>query len=269
MVIQKLNVPDIPGVSLVAYYGKKSLVFQQLIVNLQQRLKEKFAESFMAYDLEQIHATIIGCEGIKTEEGIVNKWFYTLRNEIKYIDYPGLLNYFFYSNILPAEIYFAGYQPKINYQFYSRKQHPCDRSFQLQVSGDQQLIPILMGWSMKNKVITTEIEQIRRDLQQFNCLHKYHKSAQDIDNDVYLRLGTITKTFPVEKLEKIQQEIRQYLQHLAPIRLPLTLEDLAIVKYQDLTLPLTTTESYSLAEFKFKNNFAFVQDLYEAKAITS
>jgi hypothetical protein len=259
MTSKKINISDVTRVSLVAYYGKKPLALQQLILELQQLLQETFATNFIPYELEQVHATIIGCEGIKTEKGIINQWFYTLRNEVKYINYPGLFDYFFKENILPLDIYFGGYNPNINYQFLSRTQHPSDRSFQLQKSAENTLVPVLMGWSRENKVITPKIEQIRRDLQQFNCLHKYHQFSQDIDNDFYLRLGTIAGNFTPDFIN-IQQKINYYLQKATQSKISLDRANLAFVKYQDLTLPITTTEVYSL--FDLKENRDLRQQLY-------
>lgn len=256
---QRLEIPDVPGVSLVAYYGNKPLL-QQLIIELQQLLKEHFATNFFPYDLKQVHATIIGCEGVKTKSGIINKWFYNLRKEIKYIDYVGLLNYFLNSNLFSLNICFGGYQNEVNYQFSSKNKHPAVRSFQLQTAKDNTLIPIVIGWSLQEQIITTEIDNIRRNLQQFNCLHKYHKFPHDIDNDVYLRLGTIIGNFSPESIADIQQKVNYYLQNQKPTIIPLNKENLAIAKYQSLSLPISTTEIYSLD--KLYNNPNLIQQLY-------
>lgn len=256
---QKLQIPDIPGVSLVAYYGNKPLELQQLISELQQLLKDNFATNFIPYDLRQVHATIIGCEGVKIESGIINQWFYSLRNEIRYIDYEGLLNYFLTSNVLPLNICFGGYQPHTDYQFLSRDRHPAKRSFQLQTAKDNTLIPIVIGWSLQEQTITSDIDKIRRELQQFNCLHKYHKNPDDVDNDVYLRLGTIVGFTP-EIIAAIQQKVNYYLQHQQPTIVSLSKDNLAIVKYQNLSLSISTTEIYSLSDLY--TNPILIQKLY-------
>ena len=256
---QKLQIPELPGVSLVAYYGNKPLELQQLIVELQQIIKD-IATNFIAYDIKQVHATIIGCEGVKTKSGIINKWFYSLRNEIRYINYAGLLNYFLTSQILPLNICFGGYQLNTDYKFLSRDRHPADRSFQLQTSQNNTLIPIVIGWSLQEQIITTDIDRIRLDLQQFNCLHKYHKNPDDVDNDVYLRLGTIIGEFTLELITTIKQKVDRYLQHQKPTIVPLSKDNLAIVKYQNLSLPISTTEIYSLPDLY--NNPKLIQKLY-------
>ena len=257
---QRLKIPDVPGVSLVAYYGNKPLKLQQLITELQQLLKENLATNFIPYDLKQVHATIIGCEGVQSKSGIINKWFYDLKNEIRYIDCAGLLNYFLTSNLFSLNICFGGYKDDVDYQFLSRDRHPAVRSFQLQIAKDNTLIPIVIGWSLQEQIITTEIDNIRRNLQQFNCLHKYHKLPHDIDNDVYLRLGTIIENLSPESLADIQQKVNYYLQNKKPTIIPLNKENLAIAKYQSLSLPISTTEIYSLA--KLYNNPNLIQQLY-------
>ena len=250
----KLSIPDIPGVSLVAFYGGKPRALQQLIVSLQQLLQREFKDNYIPYDIEQVHATIIGCEGLKTEAGIVNKWFYDLRNEVRYLDLAGFLEYLLTSKLLPLEISFAGYQPNINYQFLSRNRHPSDRSIQLQTSKNS-IVPILIGWSCRKNHITDKIERLRRDLQQFGFLHKYHKQPQDIDNDFYLRLGTIEGQYNPQFITTIQQQFNNYLQTIAPTNVTLSKENLAIVKYQDLALTFNSTRIYSLTNLDRDDNF--------------
>ena len=238
-------------ISLVAFYGNKPLELQQLIIELQQLLQQQLASNFIPYDLEQIHATIIGCEGIKTKAGIISKWFYELRNEIKYLNYAGLVNYFLTTKLLPLDISFAGYKIQQDYQFYSNNQHPYYRSFQIKKSETNILIPIVIGWSLK-QIITTELDTIRRDLEQFNYLHKYHKLPQDIDNDLYLRIGTIKSNHSFDSIAAIQNQIIDYLGNRAKTTVCLSKENLAFVQYQDLSLPISTTKIYPLAELKHK-----------------
>ena len=255
-----LNTSNNLNLSLVAFYGQKDLLLQRLISDLQQQLQNYLADYFVPYEIEQVHATIIGCEGIKTQSGIINKWFYKLRNEVRYIDYTGLVNYFCSSKALPLQIYFGGYKSTKDYQYISKNQHPCDRSFQLQKSVDNSFIPILIGWSQKAQIISTDIEQIRRELQQFNCLHKYHKTLQDTDNDLYLRIGTVAANCPLDLILAAQQEIISYLQDTSPIIISLKLDNLAIVQYQKLSLPISTTKVCYLTDLK--SNLEKLQKLY-------
>lgn len=64
MVSQGL-IPNFPNVSLVAFYGNKSPEFTLLIQELQQHLSDLLPGVFERYALESIHATLLGCEGVK------------------------------------------------------------------------------------------------------------------------------------------------------------------------------------------------------------
>lgn len=250
--------------SLVAYYGAKPAALAELIQTLQQELTDKLGENFLPYALEQVHATIIGCEGTRDDRGIINHWFASLREETRYIDFTGLIDYLQQTPHLPLEITFSGYQPERDYGFLSRQQHPRDRSFSIQVVKSQTStnqttknqnpteptgIPVLLGWSMENELITQAIDTLRRDCQQFNLLHKYHAKPEDLDNDLYLRLGTIKGIEPRE-LNAINQQIICQLQQAIPTRISLSKDDLAIVNYQELSLPTSSTKVHKLQNLR-------------------
>ncbi|BAZ46578.1 hypothetical protein NIES4102_36140 [Chondrocystis sp. NIES-4102] len=235
-------IPELPNVSLVAFYGDKSAVLKQLIKQIQTYLinHQLLSKQFIPYQIEQVHGTIIGCEGIKTELGIMSKWFYQSRGETKMIDCEGLINYLQTQVNFPIDIRIGGYDLAYNYKFLSRDQHPYLRSFQLQPAAEQT-IPVIIGWSWQNNHISRQIDNLRRNLQQFNLLHKYHLNNQAIDNDFYLRLGTINFALDIEDLQVLAKEIRDLLAN-QPTTLPINLSDLAFANYQDLALtPQTTT----------------------------
>ncbi len=86
-------IPNIPNVSLLAFYGDKPTQLSKLVYKLQTYLAnlEILQGKFIRDQLEQVHGTIIGCEGLKTELGVINKWFYELKqrerptNLIRYV----------------------------------------------------------------------------------------------------------------------------------------------------------------------------------------
>ena len=233
------------NVSLVAFYGDKPAQLAALIQKLQTYLAncESIKDRFIPYQLEQVHATVIGCEGLKTETGIISKWFYE-RRETKYIDIPGLTDYLQHQ-IVPITIRFGGYDRASNYNFLSRQQHLYFRSFQLSIA-QTQTIPVLIGWSWDNNV-TLAIDNLRRNLQQFNLLHKYHQTPEAIDNDFYLRLGTIDRQLTSEEIEAIATDIRNLLE-AQPLFIPITIDDLAFARYQDLLLTPATTKIIPVTE---------------------
>lgn len=237
-------IPDCPNVSLVAFYGKKPSEFIKLILNLQSYLhtSELIAGGFTSYELEQVHGTIIGCEGLQTEAGIVSKWFYERRNETRYIDLANFIKYFDNCPNFPISIRFGGYDRHINYNFLSRGLHPYERSFQLQSLSNGKIIPVLIGWSFRANCISMEIDNLRCNFQQFNLLHQYYKTPDSIDNDFYLRLGTIESELTAEAIKVIENDIRHILKNKLVVDLDLDIHDLAFAQYQDLSLTPKTTK---------------------------
>ena len=231
------------NLSLVAFYGHKPIELINLIQKLQEHLTNHplVQHQFIPYQLEQVHGTIIGCEGFPTESGIISKWFHELRQETRYIDLPGLINHLQHQVNLPLLIRFAGFERNTNYNFLSRDQHPYFRSWQLQPVVEQT-IPVLIGWSWSNNGVSLAIDNLRRDLQQFNLLHKYHKTDQAIDNDFYLRLGTIDRLLTSSEIEAIATDMRDLLETLPGLYIPINLENLVLVEYQDLSLTPATTK---------------------------
>ncbi|WP_319421626.1 hypothetical protein [Pleurocapsa sp. FMAR1] len=236
------------NLSLISFYGDKPVQLINLIQKLQTRLTNQLIkDKFVPYQLEQIHGTIIGCEGYKTEAGVINKWFYERREETRYIDFPGLVNYLQNRVDFPLNIRFGGCDRHTDYNFLSRNQHLYERSFQLQPA-DNQTIPVLIGWSWLNNSVSLAIDNLRRDLQQFGLLHKYHTTADDIDNDFYLRLGTIDAKLTSAEIQAISIEIRNWLETQPALHIPVTINDLAFAQYQDLTLATATTKIFPVAK---------------------
>ena len=242
-----LTIPIVPNVSLIAFYGDKPERLIALIEKLQTYLLDlKIVRGFTPYIIEQVHGTIIGCEGLKTASGVINKWFYDRRQETRYIDFPNLIDRLKSQIDLPLTIRFGGYDRRCNYNFLSRQQHLYFRSFQLQ-STATEAIPVSIGWSWDNGV-SLAIDNLRRNLQQFNLLHKYHAAPEDLDNDFYLRLGTIDRRLTMEETDAIATRIRDLLESQTPLYIPIELNDLAFARYQDLLLTPATTKVLPVAD---------------------
>ena len=245
---RKIGMKNLGNVSLVAFYGHKPTSLIDLIQKLQKYLANHslIQDNFIPYRLEQVHGTIIGCEAISTELGVVSHWFRTRRQEDRYIDFSGLIDYLQYQINFPINIRFAGYNRHREYNLRSREQHLYQRSFQLQ-SGEQT-IPVVIGWSWHSDRISLEIDNLRRNLQQFNLLHKYHDTPEAVDNDFYLRIGTINSRLNNTKIESIAVEMRNLLETHPALDLALNLGDLAFAHYQDLLLTPATTRIFPVTE---------------------
>ena len=248
--MSSLSSLPIQNVSLVAFYYRKPPGLIELIDELQTYLNQTsiLKEKFQSYPIKQVHGTILGCEGIRTKPGIINKWFLENRQEIKYIDLEGLSQYFQSSDRFPLTLRFGGYHPHLDYKFLSRNQHLFNRSFQLQLSPKKTTIAILIGWPFNQNCISLDLDRLRRNSQQFNFLHKHHTLPQTIDNDFYLRLGIVEEPLQAEAIYLVQDKIRTILQTKSPIYIPLEKKDLAFVQYQYPSLPLDTTQVTYLRE---------------------
>jgi len=230
------------NVSLVAFYGDKPIELVDSIARLQTYLTnhQLLQNKFIPYQLEQVHGTIIGCEGSKIDLGIASQWFEQKRQKTKYINFSGLVNYLQQQVKLPLTIRIGGYDRQTDYNFLSRDRPLFERSFQLQPA-ENQAIPVLIGWSWQDNAVTLEIDNLRRSFQQFGLLHKYHAMPDAVDNDFYLRLGTINTQLSTEKINLIATDIRNFLA-TSSILIPIDLNNLAFAQYQDLQLTPATTK---------------------------
>ncbi|NJK47457.1 hypothetical protein HC931_04010 [Candidatus Gracilibacteria bacterium] len=236
-----ISIPELPNVSLVAFYRTKPLAFQLLIESLQKQLSKSLQEKFESYPIEQIHATLMGCEGLKTKKGIISKWFLENRSEEKYINLSEFIDFIRQSDRLPIQIKIGGYNRAIDYGFLSKNRHPFERSFQFQGN-----FAVLMGWSSKNTRISLDIDRFRLECQNFNLLHKYHKQPDSIDNDCYMRIGVLKDKLSNEKIHAIEKEIRDSLVAIAPIELSIDVNSLNFIGYQNLSPSPDTTKIITL-----------------------
>ncbi|WP_013321311.1 hypothetical protein [Gloeothece verrucosa] len=226
-----------PNVSLVAFYGSKPPPFRNLIQQLQNYLVEELEEQFQPYVLEQIHGTMIGYEGVKTDKGILSQWFWEHRNEERYINLSASIDYIRHTQLLPLNIRLGGYHPNINYGSKNIDPSLFERSFQFINN-----FAVLRGWPFGEQQILSNLNQLRLEFQRFNLLHKYHPKADSLDNDFYIRLGVLKVKPSDEKIKLIENRIRNCLKASCLVDILVDLENLSFVGYQDTSLPVTTTK---------------------------
>ena len=254
IIMTKIEIPAQPNVTLVAFYEKvskdlKSNNFAKLIISVQDQihtvLKEiGAANTFQQYDLEQVHATIIGCEGAKINNHVMNKWFWESRNLKRFIEFENLLQYFRNNSILPVVVRFGGYASSIDYGFTSQNLHPYIRSFQIK----DDKTAILMGWPTRDGQCPLLLDQFRLGAQKYNVLHKFHFSPADVDNDCYLRVGHF-KTLPDPVIRKtIETKVRETLTSMVPIYEIIDHTSLSIIQYNETLLALENTSAWGLED---------------------
>jgi hypothetical protein len=246
-----LSIPETPNVTMVVFYGPehtKPVELESLIASLKKRIleSEHLTGTFDAYHPKQVHATLLGCEGLKTTRGILSKWFWERRKEERHIDLTGFINYARSSGQLPITVRIGGFDPNENYGFKSRDQHPYERSFQFQKENDV-FIPVLMGWPCRGQQFPLDIDRFRLGAQSFNLLHKFHGRVESVDNDFYLRLGVLKGVTSEESLRRIEGELRELLRSWPPTYISIEKESIAFAGYNEVTLDMETTQVVSLS----------------------
>lgn len=247
-----ITVPETPNVSLVAFYEKnhkplKSTALRDLVRQVQQHIQEILWEMglehcFVPYALEQVHATILGLEGAKTKSGIISKWFLEKRGQSRYLELDKLLNHFRWHANLPVVVRFCAFFSGADYGFISQQQHPFQRSFQIR----EDRSAILMGWPSRGDLWPQSLDQLRLGAQKFNLLHKYHHPLDAVDNDCYLRVGRFTELPSSDIRYEIERQIRNRLAAMPPVYEMIDHTNLVLVRYQEPTLRLDQTQSWSL-----------------------
>lgn len=214
---------------------------------LQGILSNELSQQFTPLPLSQIHGTLLGCEGGKTPQGILNQWFLKKRNEMRHINLTGLIDAVNQFEKLSVQIRLAGYHSTIDYGFKSRDQHPYIRSFQFQ--GDKA---VLRGWPFYQSQFPQDIGNFRQSVQTFNVLHK-HQPQNGIDNDFYMRIGKVDSNISENKLRAIEVKIQEFLRTQFPLLLTLNQSSIAFVQYQDLALSPQTTQVFPITEMTAGN----------------
>ena len=88
--------------------------------------------SFTPYEPQQVHSTIIGLEGRRDGNRVLNMNYLRLQNQRRYMDVEPLNEAINHAlELLPLQIRFGGFRRFEHYPFTSRSQHPFARSFSI------------------------------------------------------------------------------------------------------------------------------------------
>lgn len=243
--------------TLVAFYGNKPEELADYLNKLQRILLDKLRDSFISYDLQQIHATIVGIEGVLAKNMIINKNFQELRHKYLPMNLAGFFEYIKTIDIFPIPIQIGGFTKDVEYNFFSQGKHPFYRSFNIQTD-----LPIIIGWPFQNEV-KDSLSHLRKEVEQFNILHKYHQNLQDKDNDLYFVLGKIKGNFiNKNRINYIEQNIKHALATTKPFQFELNRDDLSLVFYNDSSLSLNTSLSIKITsdEFNYHDLYRYYRD---------
>jgi hypothetical protein len=230
------------NLTLVAFYDSKPDTLVQLVDLVQTALRTGLGSAFSAYTVEQVHATIVGLEGWRIGAEAFNANMIQVTGRPSAMDLRGLFR--FMQEIPPFHIRIGGFAAQKIYPFASRGLHPYIRSFAINGS-----LAVLMGWPVAGESYPMTLDNLRRECAHYNVLHKYHQKKDDIDNDFFLVLGQVAHgSISDEKVEYVQDALRQHLAKREPLDLVIQPEDLSVVAYTDARLPAAGSERYSLSD---------------------
>lgn len=248
--------------TLTAFYKEKPNDFFEYIRWCQSLVFKQIAEAFRPYDPAQVHATIVGLEGIRKNHKVYNTCYGRL-GKIKEMDLEGLLDCLGDTTLPPLQIRLGGFRFDHNFSFTSLGQHPYQRSFAIQHSG----IVVAMGWpAQKLGEFPATLDCLRRSFNQYNILHKYHKTEKDVDNDFFFVLGKIDpEAISKGMCERVSEGVREEIAAIEPIYIDITHENLSLVAYENEELPLSTSIQFSLKDAR--NDIAALKALYTSETI--
>lgn len=230
-------------ISLVSLYESKPVNLERLIVRLQDILFDQFNEAFSPYQIEHVHATIIGMETISIKEQLYSKWCIENEGLAKPI-HTELLCDFFRDKIDSFSIKIGGYQPDVDYGFRSRDAIPYERSFSIQSNR-----AVINGWPIVQVggLIhhSAALVNLRNQFRSFNLCHKWNINGYQ-DNDLFLVLGKMDqKTVDPESLRSSCAHIRKYLASNETCFM-IGHDSLSLVEYENPELPIETTRILNL-----------------------
>ncbi len=244
---------------MVAFYGEKPSALAQIVTTCQRLLRAKLGGVFEAYDLHQVHATIVGLEAVPDRPTLENLNFQKHRNRTVEMDVKGFRNFLLGGSHLPFAVQVAGFADR-DYPFTSRSSRPYVRSFSLQ--GDKAVV---MGWPIR-RGLTEEplqnsaeiveqpglylstLDQLRASAQTYGILHDYHRTPEDVDNDFYFRVGLLKGAVDVHARAEAESAVRQLLACHPPVVLDVNGSVLSLVSYSDSRMPRASSQARPLTE---------------------
>jgi hypothetical protein len=238
------------GVTLVAGYGpNKPAAFSDLLSILRNACGtvSELTGWIRLYDDLQVHATIVGLEGKRSGDSISQD---NLRSRIggtgpwPPINIAGLLD-FLAGPVSDVSIVVGGFQ-KNTVNPFDPARTPFERSFDVRRDG----LLVAMGWPHTGESFSASLIGVRKYMEKFNVVHKYHVHPHDQDNDLFFVIGEVNaerwQVTPQPEQATIQSAIDRLVvscrQALAKSQRTMSfrLRELQLVKYERTSLAQTS-----------------------------
>jgi hypothetical protein len=235
------------GFSLIAFHGPaKPEPVRRLVEDAVARLGSALANFpglFRRYPLDQVHATILGLEGTRAGDALVNlnararEQAHGLAAEP--MDLRGLVDSLL-RHPWPLPIRFGGHSPDTCNPYDPRP--PWERTFDVREDG----LAVLIGWPWsEGSPFAPSLLGLRKLAERHGVVHKYHVDPAARDNDLFLVVGGIDaralqalgehRPAAMAALELGRGEVRRWLER-TPLEVELAIEHLSVVEYRSTTL---------------------------------
>jgi hypothetical protein len=235
------------GLTLTAFYGEKPKPFEEFLVWCQDLVGAQAGDGFIPYEIEQVHATIVGLESRWLRGRQVNENLFRL-GQVRPMDLPGMAHFLESTARLPMQVRIGGFHREKSYDFESFGKHPYERTFEIQ----QNDTVVAMGWPFEGSSITNALYELRRELLQFNVLHKYHMTAGCEDNDLFFVIGRMDSRMPPHwDRVRVSDHIRSQVAGMKPMLFDVERANLSFVRYHDRRLPLSSSIRLRLEDAEF------------------
>jgi hypothetical protein len=250
-------------VTLISLYGQKAKPLAGLIGGCTTIIQSsKLRRIFSPYHLNQIHGTIAGMEKLVgyADHFNANIWANSPLGKRVGMKFDSLVNTV--QQHLPITIQFGGFNKAFN-AFDSFGKWPYERSFQVQWATNRFTI---IGWPHQSSDFTSArlLEILRGEIgEKCNIQHRYSK-----DNDLFMVLGEISGLHLLSDSEladmkiaanDVEAQVRDYLT-TQKVDVEIGAEQVFVAQYEKETLPLESTNVYSVADSRTTGSF--IETLY-------
>jgi hypothetical protein len=219
-------------VSAVGFYGPKTGALRELLAGVQAMVAEHLGDRFLPYTLDQVHATFISLDGVRDPdtEAVVNDYYLKHAGSRRQMDFRQVMDILTRRFRDPLRVRIGGFAPQEEVPFTSRDQHPFERTFSVEGNAF-----VLMGWPVVSvSGPARPLDELRREMNDANVLHKYHPGDTDVDNDLHMVVGHHAGA-PDGAVEEAADAVRDKLA-TDPVELDIGLGDVKIVASDSPTL---------------------------------
>ncbi|MBI1922697.1 hypothetical protein HYR99_00455 [Candidatus Poribacteria bacterium] len=241
------------GITLALYGDNRPEKFLNLIDQVLLQLKdiENWICDFETPErIKSIHATIVGLEGRRTGDGrILNDNLIARlgglvdQKQIPEMDLEGLLDFFKNDALWPLEIQIGGFTCADDRRNPYEPKSPFDRTFDIHENG----LIVMVGWPViSEQRIAPFLLGMRKYVERFNVVHKYHIVPHQQDNAFFFVLGSLNFNKWNQANEEEKGSIRQQLGQLRakiresrsqnPCIIEIKKEHIRVVEYSKTTL---------------------------------